>query len=270
MNNTFNFTRLARLIQRQWIGFGKIYLMSLGIIAGIFMAFYGFFIRAAMTSQNPDDIASIFSFRPLVFIFLGLSFISIVSSSYFSNLGQKPKAIFDILIPASQLEKFLSALFYTIVLTTISYFLLFFLIDLGFVTYVRSQFTSTHTYFSMKEGKDVAVDNLLYFFHTEIPKQIYWMLFLPFLLSAVFLLGSIAFANFQFIKTAITVIIYSTVFILSMLQLMIWYTRNTVLANDNLTFSEEINVLKLMCAVGILLTLILWGIAYLKLKEKEV
>ncbi|NQD72280.1 hypothetical protein HP439_16260 [Sphingobacterium shayense] len=270
MSNTFDFSRFSRLINRQWIGFGKIYLMSLVIIAGIFMAFFGYHINQASESQDAHDIATMFSFRPYVFTVIGLAFIAIVSSSYFSGLGQKSKAIFEILIPASQLEKFLSAVFYTALLTTASYFLLFYLIDFGFVSYARANFHSAETYFSPDLNKDVTLDRLTYFFVTPLPDEIYWMLFLPFLLSAIFLLGSIAFKNFHFIKTATVIVAYCFVFILATIKIMTWITKDTVATEGNIFFNEEMNIIKIFCAVGIVLTLLLWGISFLRLKEKEV
>jgi len=270
MNNTFDFNRFVRLINRQWIGVGKIYLMSLGIIAGIIIGSYAYSIHDITNAAQYNNLEKLFSFRLLLFAIIGLSFISIISSSYFSTLGQKSRAIFDILIPASTLEKFLSSLFYTVILSTLSYLLLFFIIDLGFVSYVRSNFTSTSTHFSHELNKDVIVDNLNYFFLVNWPKNTCWVLFLPFLLNAIFLLGSIAFNNFHFIKTAIVVVIYSTIFVIGLVKIMVWFTKDTIVANRNMFFSDETNVLKLICVVGVLVTFLLWGIAYLKLKEKEI
>ncbi len=272
MNNTLDFSRFARLINRQWIGFGKIYLMALGIIAGIFVAFFCYNINKATNSQDAHDISRMLSFRPYVFTIIGLAFISIVSSSYFAALGQKSKAIFEILIPASQTEKFVAALFYTVLLTTVSYFLLFYLIDLSFVSYIRTSYHSSETIYSHELKKDITVDQLNYFFQTPLPKDVYWTFFLPFLLSAVFLLGSIGFESFHFIKTAIVVVVYSFIFVFLMIKIMSWYTTDTmtVVTEGTAFFNDKVNGLKLICAGGIVVTLLLWGISFLRLKEKEV
>ena len=270
MNNTFDFSRFVRLINRQWISVGKIYLMSLGIIAGIIIAFYAYNLRDIHNGDLEYNLTRLLNFRMPLFIIIGLAFIAIFSSSYFTNLGQKSRAIFDILIPASALEKFLSSLFYTVIVTIISYLLLFFIIDLGFVSYLRSNFTSTTSHFSQELNKEVIFDHLNYYFLVIWPRQMYWMLHVPFLLSASFLVGSIAFNNFHFIKTAITIVIYGFILVFSLIKTMIWMTRDTIVTNRDLFFSEEVNVLKVICAIGIIVTILLWGIAYLKLKEKEV
>ncbi|MGO1243878.1 MAG: hypothetical protein ACTJHT_14890 [Sphingobacterium sp.] len=272
MNNTFVFSRLVRLINRQWIGFGKIYLMALGIIAGIFVAFFSFRIYQVAQSQNLEDISTIFSFRPYLFTVIGMAFLSIVSSSYFSVLGQKSKAITEILIPASRTEKFISALFYTALLTTVSYVLLFYIIDFSFVSYVRSRFEASPVFISPDTDKGFNLNRLNYFFQIPLADEIYWLLFLPFLSSAVFLLGSIYFNNFQFIKTAIIIVVYGALYAIFMVKIMEWYTSDTVsiVTDSGAFFNQESNIIKSFCTVGILVTLLIWGISFLRLKEKEV
>ena len=96
MSNVFNFNRLCALIRRQWIAVGKIYMMSIVIIAAIFIAFYGFSISMSYEDlkTNPQVMAGVLTFRQPLFYLLGLFFVTIISSSYFSDLGQKTKAIF--------------------------------------------------------------------------------------------------------------------------------------------------------------------------------
>jgi heme/copper-type cytochrome/quinol oxidase subunit 2 len=271
MSNVFNFNRLCALIRRQWIAVGKIYMMSIVIIAGIFIAFYGFSIF-----NNYGDISThsemgryVLNFRQPLFYFLGLFFITIISSSYFSDLGQKTKAIFELMIPASRLEKFLSAVFYTAIVSLSAYFLLFFLVDLAFVSYLRS-IGSSITTIQMEPRGQVVVDNWMYFFKMEKSEFFPYFYFLPFILNALFLLGSIAYQNYQYIKTAITMIIYIAVWIITFIYVMKLTTDNTIGIDNNNYFDEKVHSLQLVLAIGIFLTLIFWGLAFLKLKEKEV
>lgn len=270
MNNTLNSNRLSMLIQRQWIEFGKIYLMSLAVLAGIFIAFYGYSIYEVYR-QNADNHAlqSMLSFRPYLFVFMGLLFITIISGTYFSNLGQKPKAIFELLLPASKLEKFFVAIFYTTILTTVSYLLIFFLVDLGFVSYIRSNFSSSYSYFDEESGREVVVDQLMFFYKQEINPKVYLMTFLPYLLSALFLLGSIMFTKFQYIKSAVLLTVYILLYILFMLKVIQFFTQDTIRISEGV-FSEEVNILRVICVLGVLVTVAVWGIGYLRLKEKEV
>lgn len=270
MNNTLNSRRLGMLIQRQWIEFGKIYLMSLAVLTGIFIAFYGYSIYDVY-QRNADShaIQSMLSFRPYLFVFMGLLFITIISGTYFSNLGQKPKAIFELLLPASQLEKFVVALFYTVILTTVSYILIFFLVDLGFVSYFRTKLPSSYSYFEEGSGREVVVEQLIFFYKHAVNSKVYWMAFLPYLLSAIFLLGSVMFTKFQYIKSAVLLTVYILLYILFMLKVIQLFTQDTIRISEGV-FSEEVNLLRVICILGVLVTVVVWGIGYLRLKEKEV
>lgn len=264
MNNSIDLARLKALILRQWLSFGKVYLMALGIVVGLFVSFYGYNLYHALKTYHTADIESVLDFRLYIFVILGIIFITIVSSTYFSNMGDKSKAIFELLIPASSLEKYLIAIFYTFIVPVVSYFLLFFFVDLAFVSYERQLFVNYL-------GDQSTTNEILnYFFAVAWPKQLYYMSFLPVLLSSLFLLGSIYFEKFHYIKTAISLIAYVFVFIFLMFQIMDWVTRGTV-STDRTTFmNSEMFVLKICSVVGIVITLLVWGIGYMRLKEKEV
>lgn len=271
MSNVFNVNRLCALIRRQWISVGRIYLMSLIIIAGVFIAFYGVAIfknfEDIKTSSNIGQ--DVLNFRIPLFFILGLFFITVVSSSYFSDLGQKTKAIFELMTPASSLEKFLTSIFYTIIVSLCAYFLLFFLVDLAFVSYLRS-IGSSITTFETEQGGKVVIDNWMYFFKLEKSEFLPYFYFLPFILNALFLLGSIAYKNYQYIKTAITMIIYVAIWIITFIYVMKLRTDNTIGLDNGNYFDDKVHGLQLALAIGIFLTLIFWGLAFLRLKEKEV
>ncbi|WP_400262690.1 hypothetical protein ACFX5U_05215 [Sphingobacterium sp. SG20118] len=272
MSNVFNFNRLCALIRRQWVSVGRIYLMSLVILAGIFIAFYGFncykyFVELKVGNNIGENL---FSFRTPLFCILGLFFITVISGSYFSNLGQKTKAIFELMIPASRLEKFLTSIFYTVIVSLSAYFLLFFLVDLAFVSHLRSTGSSITTIMDDSGGK-LMNDNWIYFFQLEKSEFLPYFYFLPFLLNALFLLGSIAYQNYQYIKTAITMIVYIAIWGLTFAYVMKLRTDNTIgLGNSTGYFHDKNNVLEILLVIGIVLTLIFWGLAFLRLKEKEV
>ena len=271
MSNVFNFNRLCALIRRQWIAVGKIYMMSIVIIAAIFIAFYGFSISMSYEDlkTNPQLMASVLTFRQPLFYLLGLFFVTIISSSYFSDLGQKTKAIFELMIPASQVEKFLSALFYTIVVSISAYILLFFLVDLAFVSYLKSFGTYTTTEI-LPSGEKVTRENLTYFFELKKWDFLHYFYFLPILLNGIFLLGSIAYQNYQYIKTAITMIVYVAIWMITFVYVMKLTTNNTIGLENGNYFQDEVHVFQLFFGIGIILSLIFLSLAFLKLKEKEV
>ncbi|UIR56948.1 hypothetical protein LZQ00_03815 [Sphingobacterium sp. SRCM116780] len=271
MSNQLNFNRLFALIRRQWITIGRIYLMALVIIGGIFLAFYGDNLRQYYNeiSTNPQAGTEVLEFRPMLFKILGLFFVTIISSSYFSDLGQKAKAIFELMIPASRLEKFLAAIFYTVIVSLGSYLLLFFLIDYAFVSHLRSIGSSITTK-TLYNGDQSVVDNWTYFFKIERQRFVAYFYFLPFLLNGIFLLGSISFKNFQYIKTAISMIVYVGVWVVTLVSVMKVITDNTINVTNDGYFQNQEHVFQLMMIIGIVLTFIFWGLAFLRLKEKEV
>ncbi|GHE23411.1 hypothetical protein [Sphingobacterium griseoflavum] len=270
MSNTFHINRLFLLIARQWISVGKIYLMAIGIVAGVIACFYGYALYEfnAATAGSYYIPQGLLDFRVLLFIFLGMFFITIISGTYFSDYGQKPKAIFETLIPASRLEKFLTAIFYTVVACLISYIAVFLLLDFAFVSYLRTRTAAL----SAMAADDVGyVDrSLAYFINLNIPKNAKYFYFLPFLFNAIFLLGSIAFKSFQYIKTAISLIVYIAIWSFLTVYIMKTLTEGSVSVQQHNFWEEEHRIFQVFLSAGITLAILLWGIAFLRLKEKEV
>lgn len=269
MENTFNFNRFMMLIRRQWISLGKIYLMAWGVLAGLLLFFYAYSLRSVESAPNLITADHLLDFRYPLFVILGLAYITIISGSYFNNLGQKPKAIFELLLPASRLEKFLTAVFYTAIVASASYFLIFYFVDVAFISYIRSIVTATVTIHT-ENGTDTVVDRLVHFYKTDLPTEIYYLLFLPYLLGAVFLLGSIYFHSFQYIKTAISLFIYVLIFVFCMYKANTWLIEGTISLDHQGFWGDRINIFRILCASGVLLTFLFWGVSYLRFKEKEV
>ncbi|WP_316844605.1 hypothetical protein [Pedobacter psychrodurus] len=264
MNNTFNINRFGLLLKRQWLDFGKIYLISFGVLIGILTLFYSI----SLTENSLKYISSnTLNFRYPLFLITGFLFVSIIANSYFMHLGQKPKAIINILIPASSVEKFLCAIFYTLIIGIPSYLLCFYLTDLVFVSSVRATHNLTTSYTDY-QGKKVVIDNLAYFFSTKTVKDFYPFYYVPLLINGVFLLGSIFFQSFHYVKTAISLMAFGVLWVASTLFVMQKLTNNTVWVGNHY-WQDEKNIFFLMSLIGILLTLAFWFISFIRLKEKE-
>lgn len=271
MSNLFNTTRFFALIRRQWIGFGRIYLMSIGVIAGVIFCFYAFNIGTDYNEIKNESahVYSVLNFRSPLFCVLGLFFVTVISSSYFADLGRKTKAIFELMIPASQLEKFLVGIFYTVIISISSYLLIYYLIDLAFVSYLRGFGPAVRTEVNSL-GEQVTVDFWQYYFDVDYPKGISNMFFLPILLNAIFLLGGIIFKSYQYIKTAVSLVLYCVVWMSLFVYFMKTQTENTVQQVNGNYWSDIGHIFGLITVTGIVLTFIFWGIAFLRLKEKEI
>jgi len=277
MNNTFSIQRFGLLLKRQWLEFGKIYLISLAVIFGIFLVFYGYYYKEILERLDHPLSYSwrVLNFREPLFVVTGFLFITIIASNYFAHLGQKSKAIIDLLIPASTFEKFLTGLFFVIFLGIGSYLLLFYVTDLVFVTRFRSLFDGlSELTTKVGEIREVKIaENLPYFFEKNNPNEFKALYFLPFLITSIFLLGSIYFNKFHYIKTAISVMIFSGITTYILVKTGEWLMKGKVMINDGDMGNEQFTKSTAELYVSLLfivLTLIFWSITYVRLKEKEV
>ncbi|WP_199117131.1 hypothetical protein [Pedobacter sp. ASV28] len=256
MNNTFNLHRFNLLLKRQWLEFGKIFLITLVVAVGVFVAFYGFTL---FPLEGPISARRL-NFREPLFIGFGFLFISVIASSYFAHLGQKSKAVIDLMIPASTFEKFLTGVFFTSILSILSFILLFSVTDWAFITYIQAQFktvSSDHT------------EPIAYFFTKNKVSAFAPLYIVPFTVTSIFLLGSIYFNRFHYIKTAISVMIFSGIW-----SYIVVKATEKLLAGKmpiNNTGNNGKNSMEwLIFAILSALTLVVWVITYVRLKEKEV
>ena len=258
MNNTFNIQRLGLLLKRKWLEFGKIYLITLAVALGVIITFYSFSLYGFITGDGPFHERSL-GFRAPLFLIFGFLFITVIASSYFAHLGQKSKATIDLMIPASTLEKFLTSVFFTSLLGTVSFLLIFWATDFAFVSKIKG----------ISDGYS---NEAVYFFTSNKPKE-FTSIFLitPFFLTSIFLLGSIYFNKYHYIKTAICWMIFSGIWTWIIVQTAAELFEGKIMINHNNDMSNP----KLWAEVGVfalilLLTVIIWIITYVRLKEKEV
>ncbi|MES2417874.1 MAG: hypothetical protein V4541_06775 [Bacteroidota bacterium] len=253
MDNIFNIQRFGLLLRRQWLEFGKIYLISLVVALGVIVAFYAGSLWPYLTDQRPFE-ARYLNFREPLFLIFGFIFISVIASSYFAHLGQKPKAIIELMIPASTFEKFLGGLIFSALLSTASFISLFYLTDLVFVARLNG------------------VDNPAYFFVRNNPSQFWPIYTAPFFVTSIFLLGSIYFEKFHYIKTAITVMIFSGIWtaIIAKSGKLLFEGKIRVNEEDIPWGNHKSNAEWWGFILLAALTIIFWVITYVRLKEKEV
>lgn len=268
MNNTFDSKRFGLLLRRQWLEFGKVYLISLLVVLGIFLVFYGFNYNQIMDRAHVNNYSV--NFRIPLFFAMGLLFITAIASTYYSHLGQKAKAISDLMMPASTFEKFLGGVFYTTVLGIGGYLLLFFLTDLVFIHQLRSWYEGLVTY-----RRELPVDKALpYFFtqsHEYTPSSFYLF---PLLIVSLFLLGSVFFERFHYIKTAISIMAISGLWALIVVKSgeMLFRGRIRIEAPNELPSGNSSKDLAEwgLWFVFIVAILFFWIVTYFRLKEKEV
>lgn len=273
MNNTFNLQRFGLLLKRQWLEFGKIYLISLLVVLGVFLSFYGFQYNSITNGLRGAFSYWNLGFRTPLFLVTGILFITIIASSYFAHLGQKSRAIIDLMIPASTFEKFMGGILFTSILGIGGYLLLYYLTDLAFIAKLRSWYEHSGQNMYL-DGKKVVLNEMFpYFFNREKENVFKAIYIAPFLLTSIFLLGSIYFERFHYIKTTICVMIFSgmwTAVIAKSAKLL--FEGRILIHTDQAryVFSEKDSPEIWLLFIGLAFALIFWSITYVRLKEKEV
>lgn len=266
MNNTFNINRFGLLLKRQWLDFGKIYLISLVVLLGIVVGFYGYNIPSPLKDNNFDYDGNLdMRFRYPLFLILGFVFISIVASSYFNILGQKSRAILELMTPASVFEKFLSGVLYTAVMSIFSYLLIFYLTDLAFVKYLNGHLGAFNRA-GVKEVESIAQQ---VFYDEGYRKYCGYFFAFPFLVTSVFLLGSIYFNRFHYIKTALSLMVFIGLASYLVVKFSMWIMEGKVPYHNHRRGDNDL-ILWTILLVTSIITIIIWAITYIRLKEKEV
>lgn len=273
MNNTFDIKRFGLLIKKQWLEYGKLYLISLGIVAGVLGAMYGYMYWDIITLRTGFENLNLrLDFRWPLFSIFGILFISLAANHYFAPLGQKPKAILELTLPASSLEKFLVGVLYSCIFAVLSYLLIFYVIDLIFVARLKNLFPTAvnHNYADPERILNEQVPQYFFSRVKKLPSIQLSPFAGSFLLTSVFLLGSLFYNKFQYIKTVITVMVFGAVWLTLTINLQHSIFSNKI-STSNYNQHVSQNILGWGFSVFLLvLTIIFYTIAYIRFKEKEV
>ncbi|GAA4300359.1 hypothetical protein [Nibribacter koreensis] len=259
----FNFSRFWRLFIKHTAEHYKFYLMATAVLAGIMALITTFVVTA-----NPNPIS--LELQVILFAFILFASGSIFTSSIFSDLGDKKKAIATLSLPASHLEKYLVGWVYSTLIF--------------FVVFLACFYAVFHLIVPMDNwmGQEPQILNVLSFDHDE---QNILLVFL--FLHAIAFWGSITFEKWHFIKTAFLffVIMISLIFINeNVMEGLIGREVENASPFSNVTFFNQLAQDRreyfkielpearknLLAIVPVGMALLLWLTAFLKLKEKEV
>lgn len=257
MNKTFNAKRFGRLFIKHSTEHYKSYSMSLFAMIGVMLLGGSFMVYMMQMRLDIVDQSALFA---MILLLAG----TIFTSTVFTDLGDKKKAIPWLLLPASHLEKFLVVWIYSFVVFMIIYTLSFYLVAL-FVLNLRPL-----------EGGQPEMFNI----YTNHALQIYLVYAF---LHGIAIFGAIYFEKLHFIKTAFVFFISLGILILiNKMLLGIMLGRNIEAASPfgNLRFTENgqrneitlpynqhgLNIDYLVTGLAV----IFWVAAYFRLKEKQV
>ena len=191
-----------------WAGNKRRYLLALPAIAGMLIIWEAFIL--VMDPYNPMDEG----FQGFTY-YWGLAIVGcFYASSVFAEFGNQAQGIAWLAVPASALEKLLCGLFYAVVLCILFYSLVFFVTDIPMVEIGNQMIRRQHRMWP--GGYPISPSPIFSVFKglpgDPMDSQLHIILFMYFAMQSVFLLGSVYFKRFAFIKTVVAVMIFILVF----------------------------------------------------------
>ena len=168
MNELFSFRRFARLFVKHTAEHYRVYLMSVGVLAGV-LILSGFFLF--IVAPDASDVGfQTGSYAILMFIAGG-----IFASTVFTDYGEKDKAIPALTLPATTFEKFLVGWLYSYPIFLVVYTAVFYLAVLGLVSMRHWAAGQQFSFFSVG----------------QVELRIFWVLFTE--IHSIALFGAIFF-----------------------------------------------------------------------------
>lgn len=190
--NSFSFSRLVLLIKKQWFDNAKLYTLSLLALTGILSIV--FICWAVFNGERQFDEEDTFVIFGLFLFSVGLIF----ASTTFNALSDKAKGTYWLTVPATHLEKLLCGIFYSVIVFLTVYVTLFLVIrQITFFSILLDPRNRIHFHRNIWEGVKIMA-----------------LIFIP--LQILFLLGSVYFERFSFIKTILAgvllIFLYTIIF----------------------------------------------------------
>lgn len=193
MNQFFSFNRFSLLVAKHWADNKKRYLLSVIAFIGLLIAWFVF--TMLIDSRFPMGKGM----QMVTYFFLLFVVGSFYANQYFRDLASRAKGINFLLVPASAFEKVLCSLLYTVILFFVVFTAAFYLVDVVMVAIAKSFVTVEFP------SDEKGVLNVFEAARLPLDGQSNLNILLVFFsIQSVFLLGSVYYAKFSFIKTIIT------------------------------------------------------------------
>jgi hypothetical protein len=275
--NAFSFDRWRLLVGRHWAENKKKYILSAIAITSL-LAFWFIFLLLIDQNYHLDIRLQHGTYFVCLFVFGGF-----YASQFFSDLGSQPKGINFLLTPASTLEKLACSLFYAVLLFFVFFTLAFYVVDALMVTLANALERSRT---NSNVGEPSEIINLFFAKKqnaASVNINLYLMLTF-FAVQSFFLLGSVYFSKYSFIKTAIALFLVFLALLFTEEYVMDSFLPNGYHAGRLTTFltvkadGTGDKMAALPEWIGKVLNVVLsyafpplfWLATYYRLKEKEV
>ena len=261
MSPTFSFSRLGKLIAKQFYENSRLYLISTLALLGLLSLAFTFWITVAGPNYQEEETYFIFLFG----LFLAGA---IFASMSFNMLGRKDKGIYWLGIPATHLEKLVCTILFSVVLFFIVYCLCFYLVKSIALTYLDSRVGAIYTEIN---GSNDGFGSVFKYF-----------LYAYFAVQSLYLLGSVYFSRYSFIVTTVVgaLVMFLFVYYITQIDRFMepdsWELFTVKRADANVQDSyflysvspTVVDIIKY--AVQFLWVPVFWVATWYRLKEKEI
>lgn len=277
MNSVFDFNRWLLYIGKHWNENKKKYLLSLAAIGGLLILWFSFLMLVNKWHSMQEEIQA-------VTYYVGLFLTGcLYASLLFSELSDGPKAIHFLLVPASLLEKLLSAILFGVILFFIGYTIIFCIVDF---TMLKVSNSIIKTMAEQQHLGSFTVQKMINPFVSPAHRgDNFYVIFLLvyFAVQSLFLLGSVYFINYHFIKTLVSGLIVFLILVFFVHKVLgsfmpdggffkpytVYRIYDGVKGELSVTLPEWFSVIMLFLTKYALAPC-LWVVTYFRLKEKEV
>lgn len=276
MNSYFDLNRWFLYISKHWNENKKKYLISLGAIGGLMVLWFSFLMIVNRRHPMNEDMQ-------VAAYYVGLFLTGcLYASMLFNELGDSPKGISFLLLPASLLEKLLTAILFGVVLYFICYTAIFYFVD--FIMVKVSNGVGSNIYEQERLGHFTPQDVANVFVTPANRGDNFYIFFLIiyFAVQSIFMLGSIYFTKFSYIKTLISGLVIFLVLVFFQHKIIESFMPHGGFFNSTVyrVFDHEkgelnVSIPAWIGIVGLFLIKysfppLFWIVSYFRLKEKEV
>jgi hypothetical protein len=279
MNSVFDFNRWILYTSKHWNENKKKYLLSLGAIGGLLILWYSFLIIIAGENPIGENIQ-------MVTYYVGLYLIGcLFASLMISDLNEGATAIHFLLLPASAFEKLLTAILFSFILFFISYTVIYYAVDYAMVKWISAIAAEAGHYAKPDYGFTAKVINVF----VAPPgmggdENFYvYILLVCIGVQSVYLLGSVYFVKYNFIKTMVSVLVVFLIFMFFVHKIIhlfmpdgaffepfrVYRIYNGDKGDLAVRLPEWLNTISLFL-FKYTLAPVMWVVTYFRLKEKEV
>ncbi|HEY0058388.1 MAG TPA: hypothetical protein VGB56_04585, partial [Flavisolibacter sp.] len=209
MHPTFSFDRFTLLLKKHWAENKKRYILSFFAFIGLLVIWFLFI----MLTDEQYPMAE--GLQEVTFFFSLFAIGSFYASQIFRDLGSRSRGINYLMVPASAMEKLLCSLTFGIVLFFLVFTAAFYLADGLMVLIANTLHPSYNIAGADGTQAKASLINIFYYSEPGPKNNINPYILLTFLvIQSLFILGSVYFEKYSFIKTAISMFVVMLIFFL--------------------------------------------------------